>query len=192
MKFASSSAILQLGHTANSLLSPQPRRQRLLPWGAIQNCSVFRSAISRNRQAAFFRIRSSPKSPPVLVAGHEAALPNATLAQLASRSVCWWPPAPCCQNPENRITPAQQADSPFNTWPTISKPTTGWLPWLDTLQAVKRPPRTPVGQKKAWIPSPWRGAAGVMGYACGTCRMGSDPRHLRGGASTAVVTKWAT
>ena len=46
--------------------------------------------------------------------------------------------------------------------------------WLDTIQAVEADPLTQVVQRG--LPHP-RGEAplAVMGYACGTCRMGSDP-----------------
>jgi len=46
--------------------------------------------------------------------------------------------------------------------------------WLDTIQAVEADPLTQVVRRTPIYP---RGEAplAVMGYACGTCRMGSDP-----------------
>jgi len=102
------------------------------------------------------------ESPPVLSLVHEAA-DNATFGPLASRSSCWWATSARAADLKTAST-LRNIGFAFNTWPTISKPTTGWLPRLDTLQAVEADPQTQV-VKKAWIHPRGEAPLAVMGYA---------------------------
>jgi len=58
-------------------------------------------------------------------------------------------------------------------------------PLFPQTQVVKKSldPILPVAEAPRWR---------VMGYACGTCRMGSDPAISRGGALNGRSQEWAT
>ena len=113
------------------------------------------------------------ESPPVLSLVTRL-LPDSSIENLASRSVCWWAMSAVRPDPENRVT-LQGERLRVNYLPNCLEAHDRLVyRWLDTIQAVEADPLTKVVQ--GGLPHP-RGEAplAVMGYACGTCRMGSDP-----------------
>ncbi|MFM7229468.1 MAG: GMC oxidoreductase [Cyanobacteriota bacterium] len=113
------------------------------------------------------------ESPPVLSLVTRL-LPGFGLDQLASRSLAWWASTPVAPDRHNKV------------WLNGERLHINYLAnnreahdrlvyrWLDTLKAVEADPLVHVLQSAPVHP---RGEAPiqVMGYACGTCRMGDDP-----------------
>jgi choline dehydrogenase-like flavoprotein len=113
------------------------------------------------------------ESPPVLSLVTRL-LSDAGLERLASRSVCWWAMSGVLPDPENRIT-VRGDRIQINYVPNNREAHDRLVyRWLNTIQAVEADPLTRVVRPTPIYP---RGEAplAVMGYACGTCRMGSDP-----------------
>jgi choline dehydrogenase-like flavoprotein len=113
------------------------------------------------------------ESPPVLSLVTKL-LPSLGLEQLASRSVSWWAMSPVRPDPHNRVT--LRGDRLQVQYLPNNREAHDRLVyrWLDTLKEVEADPETLVVQKAPTHP---RGEAplSVMGYSCGTCRMGENP-----------------
>jgi choline dehydrogenase-like flavoprotein len=113
------------------------------------------------------------ESPPVLSLVSKL-IPDVGLERLASRSVAWWAMTEVLPDPENKV------------WFNNDQIRINYLHnnreahdrlvyrWIDTLKAVEADPVTKVVTSEPVHP---RGEAplSVVGYACGTCRMGDDP-----------------
>lgn len=113
------------------------------------------------------------ESPPVLSLVTRL-LPGFGFDQLASRSLAWWASTPVAPDRHNKV------------WLNGERLHVNYLAnnreahdrlvyrWIDTLKALEADPLLHVLQA---APAHPRGEAPlqVMGYACGTCRMGEDP-----------------
>jgi choline dehydrogenase-like flavoprotein len=113
------------------------------------------------------------ESPPVLSLVTRL-LPDGALERLARRSVCWWAMSAVLPDPENRLTVRGERIQINYTANCLEAHDRLVYRWLDTIQAVEADPLTTVVRAAPIYP---RGEAplAVMGYACGTCRMGTDP-----------------
>ncbi len=113
------------------------------------------------------------ESPPVLSLVTKL-LPDLALEELARRSVCWWAMSAVLPDPENRLTVRGDRIQINYVANCLEAHDRLVYRWLDTIQAVEADPLTQVVRAAPIYP---RGEAplAVMGYACGTCRMGSDP-----------------
>ena len=113
------------------------------------------------------------ESPPLLSLVSRL-LPDPALEWLADRSITWWATTAVLPDPENRVT--LRGDRINVAYIANNREAHDRLVyrWLDTIQKVEADPRTEVVQRAPIYP---RGEAplSVMGLACGTCRMGSDP-----------------
>jgi choline dehydrogenase-like flavoprotein len=131
------------------------------------------------------------ESPPVLSLVTRL-LPRPALEQLAARSVCWWAMSGVLPDPENRITLRRERVRLFYLPNNREAHDRLVYRWLSTLKAVEADPLTRVVRPAPVHP---RGEAplAVMGYACGTCRMGDDPATSvldRRGRSHQVGNLW--
>jgi choline dehydrogenase-like flavoprotein len=113
------------------------------------------------------------ESPPVLSLVTRL-LPNAALKNLAVRSVCWWATSPVLPDPENRVTLRNNRIRIHYLPNNFEAHDRLVYRWLDTLQAVEADPLTQV-VNRTWIHPRGEAPLAVMGYACGTCRMGPEP-----------------
>jgi choline dehydrogenase-like flavoprotein len=113
------------------------------------------------------------ESPPLLSLVSRL-LPDGALEWLADRSITWWAMTAVLPDPENRVT--VRADRIDVAYIANNREAHDRLVyrWLDTIQKTEADPLTQVVQRAPIYP---RGEAplSVMGFACGTCRMGSDP-----------------
>ena len=101
-------------------------------------------------------------------------MPDFGLEQLASRSITWWAMSPVRPDPHNRVT-VRGSRLQIHYAPNNREAHDRLVyRWIDTLKAVEADPLTQVVKPSPTHP---RGEAplSVMGLACGTCRMGSDP-----------------
>ena len=131
------------------------------PLGHIQSCGGV-------LQDALFA-----ESPPVLSLVSKL-LPNFGLEELAARSVAWWAMTEVLPDPHNKITlQGEQIRLNYIANNTEAHDRLVYR-WIDTLKAIEADPLTHVVRQSPTHP---RGEApiSVMGYACGTCRMGSNP-----------------
>jgi choline dehydrogenase-like flavoprotein len=113
------------------------------------------------------------ESPPVLSLVTKL-LPNMGLEQLAARSVSWWALSPVLPDRHNRVSlrgDRIQVNYLHNNREAHDRLV---YRWVDTLKAVEADPLTHVVKTAPTHP---RGEAplSVVGYACGTCRMGVNP-----------------
>ena len=113
------------------------------------------------------------ESPPVLSLVTRL-MPNFGLEQLASRSVSWWAMSAVRPDPHNRISlrgDRVQVSYQPNNREAHDRLVYRWIDVLKTLEA------DPLTQVVTPAPTHPRGEAplSVMGFACGTCRMGSNP-----------------
>ncbi|QNI55664.1 glucose-methanol-choline oxidoreductase family protein [Synechococcus sp. BIOS-E4-1] len=113
------------------------------------------------------------ESPPVLSLVSKL-IPNFGIKRLASRTVAWWAMTEVLPDQENKV------------WLNKEQIRINYLHnnreahdrlvyrWIDTLKAVEADPGTKVVTSEPVHP---RGEAplSVVGFACGTCRMGEDP-----------------
>ncbi|MCT0225292.1 GMC oxidoreductase [Synechococcus sp. CS-1328] len=114
------------------------------------------------------------ESPPVLSLVSRL-LPDSALEWLAKRSVCWWAMSAVLPDPDNRISLRRGGSLQVNYLANNLEAHDRLVyRWLDTMKKVEADPETTVVQAAPVYP---RGEAplSVMGLACGTCRMGSDP-----------------
>jgi choline dehydrogenase-like flavoprotein len=113
------------------------------------------------------------ESPPLLSLVSRL-LPDGALEWLADRSITWWAMTAVLPDPDNRVT--VQGDRIDVAYIANNREAHDRLVyrWLDTIQKTEADPLTTVVQRAPIYP---RGEAplSVMGFACGTCRMGSDP-----------------
>ncbi|MFN5161150.1 MAG: GMC oxidoreductase [Cyanobacteriota bacterium] len=113
------------------------------------------------------------ESPPVLSLVTRL-LPDASVERLASRSVCWWAMSAVRPDPETRVS--LRGERVHVQYLANNREAHDRLVyrWLDSLKRLEADPLTTVVQSAPIHP---RGEAplAVLGYACGTCRMGSDP-----------------
>ena len=131
------------------------------PLGHIQSCGGV-------LQDALFA-----ESPPVLSLVTKL-MPNFGLEELASRSVAWWAMSEVLPDTHNKVY-LQGDQLRINYIPNNREAHDRLVyRWIDTLKAVEADPNTHVVRSAPTHP---RGEApiSVMGYACGTCRMGSNP-----------------
>ncbi len=113
------------------------------------------------------------ESPPVLSLVTRL-LPDVALEQLAARSVCWWAMSAVRPDPENAVSLRGERIR-IHYLPNNREAHDRLVyRWLDTLRQVEADPLTRVVRTGPFHP---RGEAppAVVGYACGTCRMGTDP-----------------
>ena len=113
------------------------------------------------------------ESPPVLSLVSKL-LPNFGLEELAARSVAWWAMSEVLPDPHNKIS-LQGEQIRLNYIPNNREAHDRLVyRWIDTLKAIEADPLTHVVRQAPTHP---RGEApiSVMGYACGTTRMGSNP-----------------
>jgi choline dehydrogenase-like flavoprotein len=113
------------------------------------------------------------ESPPVLSLVTRL-LPNASLKRLAVRSVCWWATSAVLPDPDNRVTLRNDRIRIHYLPNNLEAHDRLVYRWLDTLQAVEADPLTQV-VNRTWIHPRGEAPLAVMGFACGTCRMGADP-----------------
>ncbi len=113
------------------------------------------------------------ESPPLLSLVSRL-LPDGALEWLADRSITWWAMTAVLPDPDNRVT--VKGDRIDVAYIANNREAHDRLVyrWLDTIQKTEADPETQVVQRAPIYP---RGEAplSVMGFACGTCRMGSDP-----------------
>jgi choline dehydrogenase-like flavoprotein len=113
------------------------------------------------------------ESPPVLSLVSRL-MPDFGLEQLASRSISWWAMSPVRPDAHNRVS--LRGDRVQITYQPNNREAHDRLVyrWIDVLKALEADPLTHVVSSAPTHP---RGEAplSVMGYACGTCRMGSNP-----------------
>ena len=113
------------------------------------------------------------ESPPLLSLVSRL-LPDAALEWLADRSITWWAMTAVLPDPDNRVT--LRGDRIDVAYIANNREAHDRLVyrWLDTIQKLEADPLTEVVQRAPIYP---RGEAplSVMGFACGTCRMGPDP-----------------
>ena len=118
------------------------------------------------------------ESPPVLSLVTKM-IPDFGLERLASRSVAWWAMTEVSPDPHNKVW--LNNDQIRINYIHNNREAHDRLVyrWIDTLKQVEADPVTKVVIK---APTHARGEApiSVVGYGCGTCRMGDDP-------ATAVV-----
>ncbi len=113
------------------------------------------------------------ESPPVLSLVSRL-LPDPALEWLADRSVSWWVASAVRPDPQNRVS-LRGERVVVNDLPNNREAHDRLVyRWLAVMQQVERDPATTVVQRAPIYP---RGEApqSVMGFACGTCRLGSDP-----------------
>ena len=113
------------------------------------------------------------ESPPVLSLVSRL-MPGFGLEQLASRSISWWAMSHVRPDPHNRIQ-LRGNHLQIHYLPNNREAHDRLVyRWIDTLKAVEADPQTAVVKQAPTHP---RGEAplSVMGLACGTCRMGSNP-----------------
>ena len=113
------------------------------------------------------------ESPPVLSLVTRL-IPNFGLQRLASRSVAWWAMTEVMPDPDNKVwlnNSQIRIDYIHNNREAHDRLV---YRWIDTLKSVESDPVTKVVIK---APTHARGEAplSVVGYGCGTCRMGDDP-----------------
>jgi choline dehydrogenase-like flavoprotein len=112
-------------------------------------------------------------SPPVLSLVARL-LPDGALEWLADRSLTWWVMTPVLPDPANRVS--LRGDQVHVDYLPNCREAHDRLVyrWLDEIQKVDDDPLTPDVRRTVVYP---RGEAplAVIGHACGTCRMGSDP-----------------
>jgi choline dehydrogenase-like flavoprotein len=113
------------------------------------------------------------ESPPLLSLVSRL-LPDGALEWLADRSITWWAMTAVLPDPDNRVT--VRGDRIDVAYIANNREAHDRLVyrWLDTIQKTEADPHTQVVRRAPIYP---RGEAplSVMGFACGTCRMGSDP-----------------
>jgi choline dehydrogenase-like flavoprotein len=113
------------------------------------------------------------ESPPVLSLVSRL-LPDPALEWLADRSVSWWVASAVQPDPENRVS--LRGERVVVNYLANNREAHDRLVyrWLAVMQQVERDPATTVVQRAPIYP---RGEAplSVMGFACGTCRLGRDP-----------------
>ncbi|MFN7898663.1 MAG: GMC oxidoreductase [Synechococcaceae cyanobacterium] len=113
------------------------------------------------------------ESPPLLSLVSRL-LPATALEWLADRSITWWAMSTVRPDPENRVT--LRGDRIQITYLPNNREAHDRLVyrWLNTIKSIEDDPLTQVVRRAPIYP---RGEAplSVMGFACGTCRMGSDP-----------------
>jgi choline dehydrogenase-like flavoprotein len=113
------------------------------------------------------------ESPPVLSLVTKL-LPDFGIDQLASRSITWWAMSAVRPDPHNRVL-LRGSQLQINYTPNNREAHDRLVyRWIDCLKAVESDPLTLVTKAAPVHP---RGEAPlpVIGGACGTCRMGSDP-----------------
>ena len=115
------------------------------------------------------------ESPPVLSLVTQL-IPDFGLERLASRSVAWWAMTEVAPDPHNKVW--LNNDQIRINYIANNREAHDRLVyrWIDTLKAVENDPLTRVVLK---APTHARGQAplSVVGFGCGTCRMGSDPNQ---------------
>ena len=112
-------------------------------------------------------------SPPVLSLVARL-LPNGALEWLADRSFTWWVMTPVLPEPANRVS-LRGEQVHVDYLPNCREAHDRLVyRWLGEIQKVDDDPLTPESRRTVVYP---RGEAplALMGHACGTCRMGSDP-----------------
>jgi choline dehydrogenase-like flavoprotein len=113
------------------------------------------------------------ESPPVLSLVSRL-LPDFGIEQLASRSITWWAMSGVRPDPHNRVLLRGSQLQIHYTANNREAHDRLVYRWIDSLKAVEADPLTVVTKAAPTHP---RGEAPlpVIGGACGTCRMGSDP-----------------
>jgi choline dehydrogenase-like flavoprotein len=115
------------------------------------------------------------ESPPVLSLVSRL-LPDPALEWLADRSVSWWVASAVRPDPDNRVS--LRGERVVVSYVPNNREAHDRLVyrWLGLMRQVERDPATTVVQRAPIYP---RGEVplSVMGFSCGTCRMGSDPER---------------
>jgi choline dehydrogenase-like flavoprotein len=101
-------------------------------------------------------------------------LPDGALEWLADRSVSWWVSSAVSPDADNRVS--LRGERVVINYLANNREAHDRLVyrWLDVMKRVENDPETTVVQRAPIYP---RGEAplSVMGFSCGTCRMGPDP-----------------
>ena len=120
------------------------------------------------------------ESPPVLSLISKL-IPEFGLKRLASRSISWWAMTEVLPDPTNRVCLKGDQIRINYMHNNLEAHDRLVYRWLDTINSLESDSLNKVFSKAPTHP---RGSAplSVVGYSCGTCRMGSDP-------STSVVDK---
>ena len=113
------------------------------------------------------------ESPPVLSLISKL-IPDFGLERLASRSVAWWAMTEVLPDAENKVWLNKEQIRINYLHNNLEAHDRLVYRWIDTLKSVEADPVTKVVTSEPVHP---RGEAplSVVGYACGTCRMGEDP-----------------
>ncbi|MCP4881764.1 MAG: dehydrogenase, partial [Gammaproteobacteria bacterium] len=112
------------------------------------------------------------ESPPVLSLISKL-MPNFGLEQLAARSVAWWAMTEVLPEPDNKVI-LQNNQIHINYLHNNREAHDRLVyRWLDTIKSVEADPLTKVVRSAPIYP---RGEApiSIVGFACGTCRMGDQ------------------
>ena len=115
------------------------------------------------------------ESPPVLSLISKI-IPDFGLRRLASRSISWWAMTEVLPDQNNRVwlnNDQIRIDYLHNNLEAHDRLV---YRWIDTLKAIEKDPLTKIVSE---TPAHPRGSTplSVVGYACGTCRMGNNPAN---------------
>ena len=113
------------------------------------------------------------ESPPVLSLITKV-IPDFGLKRLAKRSISWWAMTEVLPDEENEVTIQNNKIKINYLHNNLEAHDRLVYRWLDTLKSMEK---NPLSVSITRTPAHPRGLAplSIVGYACGTCKMGNDP-----------------